>query len=362
MKVGIDCRFYSSKPTGIGRYIYDLCSNLLDYKDLELVLFINNDSPFLSEKKFDKCEKIIIKEKIFSILGLITLGKKIDDADIDLFHATSFMIPFIKEKKYLTTIYDLIHINTDEYGILYKIYYEIFVKRNLLKSDEIITISKNSKKDIENWIKRKDIHNIYLGVDKKFTQGVGISDFFYKNELDINNYILYVGNNRKTKNLRRLLEAYFFARLEVENIPPLVLTCESDTYIDAYIQDHGLSENIKFVGNISDNDLIFLYYYSTFFIFPSLYEGFGLPVLEAMSCGSPVATSMVSSIPEIGGTSVMYFDPYNIKSIKDVIVEMVLSSELREKFSLKGLEQAKKFNLSEMANQTYKVYEKVFNK
>ncbi|MEK7432820.1 MAG: glycosyltransferase family 1 protein [Cyanobacteriota bacterium] len=360
MKVGIDCRFYENKHTGISRYIYDLCYNLLKYDDLNLVLFVNANSPFLEDKNFEKCEKFIVKEKVFSILGLFTFGKIIDGYDIDLFHSTSFMIPFIKEKKYISTIYDLIHIKSDEYNFMYRIYYELFVKRALLNAEEIITISNHSKKDLDKWLKYKKVNRIYLGVEKKFTQGVGLSDSFYINNVEMNNYILYVGNNRKTKNIRRLIEAYYFSLVEYENLPQLILTCNSDTYLDAYIQDHGLTEKVRFIPDLEDNEIIMLYYYATFFIFPSLYEGFGLPVLEAMSCGCPVATSLVTSLPEICGNAVMYFDPYDINSIKSVILEMSTSYQLRKKFAEKGLEQAKKFSLEDMAFETYEIYKKVF--
>lgn len=357
-KIGLDGRFYTHNYTGIGRYIYDLCNNLRNY-DIELVLFINNDSPFLLDKNFEKYEKIIVKEKLFNPLGLFTLGKKIDDSDIDLFHATSFIIPFIKEKKYIVTIHDLIHLKTDDFSILHKLYYELLVKRALLNAEKIITISDNSKKDLEKWLKTRTVERIYLGVDEKFKLGIGLSDFFFKNQIEINNYILYVGNNRPNKNLRRLLEGYFLATLEHDYIPDLVLTCNPDEYLQAYINDHGLSGQVKFIPNVEDHDVILLYYYALFFIFPSVYEGFGLPVLEAMSCGCPVATSKISSLPEVGGDAVFYFDPFDIVSIKKAFIEMTENKNLRTNLINKGFEQVKKFDLNKTAKETYEIYKTI---
>lgn len=356
LKVGIDARFYTHNYTGIGRYIYDLCDNLRAY-EIELVLFVNPDSPFITDEKFTKYEKIIVKEKLFNPIGLFTLGKKIDDSDIDLFHATSFIIPFIKEKRYVVTIHDLTHLKIEEANILHKIYYEILVKRALLNAEKIITISNNSKKDLEKWLKSKTVEKIYLGVAEKFSLGIGISDFFFRNQLEINNYILYVGNNRPNKNLRRLLEGYFLATLDYESLPDLVLTCSPDEYMQAYINDHGLVDRVKFIPNVSDNDVILLYYYALFFIFPSVYEGFGLPVLEAMACGCPVASSKASSLAEVGGDAVFYFDPYDISDIKESIIEMSVNKNLRARLIDKGVEQLKKFDLKKTAQETYKIYQ-----
>src|SRR5437868_5095262 len=110
MRIGIDTRFYSASPTGIGRYTYELCLGLLKYDSVKLVIFDNHNSPLLNDILFQDVEKIIVREKLFSITEIFTLAKSITKASLDLYHSPSFIMPFLKNIKTVITIHDLIHL------------------------------------------------------------------------------------------------------------------------------------------------------------------------------------------------------------------------------------------------------------
>jgi glycosyltransferase involved in cell wall biosynthesis len=357
MRVGIDTRFYSLEPTGIGRYTYELCLRLKNYSKLELVLFLNKNSPMLNDINFEHCEKVIIKEKKLSFIELFSLDRHIDEANLDIFHTPSFIIPFFKTVKTVVTIHDLIHIKCkDDFGLLHSLYYNFFVKRGCLSADHIITVSENSKKDLVNWLKKDNISVIYNAVSDIFKPKVGITELFHQFEIDHRKFILYTGNNRPNKNLYRLLQAYQLAKDEDENFPDLVLTCKPDNQMKTFIEDHILTDSVKFIGNVSDDELLMLYSYCLFFVFPSYYEGFGIPVLEAMSCGCSVAVADSSSIPEVSGEAGLYFDPFDINDIKKALQMLCYNLDLRKELRERSLSRSKRFSWDKATEETYKIY------
>lgn len=358
MRIGIDTASYSDKPTGIGRYAYELCYHLNNYKDIEVVLFVNQDSPLLTDKHFKDNEKVIVKYPKLDLRRLYSLGKQIDQSNLDLFHVTAYNIPFIKKTPYVVTIHDLIHLKFPEiYGIVYKTYYQTIVKSGLLKAKRVITISENSKNDIKEWLNKDNISITPLAANKDFVPHLGISDLFYKYNIDKNNFILYVGNNRPNKNLKRLLMAYAKVTEEYEDFPSLILSCNADNELSELCENLFISEKVVFADNINEEELVILYSYAMYLVFPSLYEGFGLPLVEAMSTGCPVTCSNLSSIPEVIENNCLYFDPYNIKEISQALEQMYLDEGLRNKLSQQGLIRAKDFSWEKTAYQTYQIYQ-----
>jgi glycosyltransferase involved in cell wall biosynthesis len=362
MRIGIDTRFYSNSPTGIGIYSYELCLHLLQYKDLELVLFLNPGSPILIDKAFQAVEKVIIKEKLFSITELFTLPAQIRKKNLDIYHSPSIIMPFLKKIKYIMTIHDLIHLKfPEDYGVFHRLYYKFFVKRAALQAEKIITDSLSSKKDIEIWLKAGNISLIYLAASEKFSPHLGITDIFSRFSISRSKFILYVGNNRPNKNLKKLIRAYAIVKNKIPGFSDLVLTCDKNKELEEIIRENFLTDDIRFTGPVSEDELILLYSFSQFLVLPSLYEGFGLPVLEAMSCGCPVTCSDRSSLPEIAGDSVLYFNPGKIEDIAEAMGKMFLDTGYREFLSEKGKQQAKKFSWKKTAEQTYELYKEIIN-
>lgn len=362
MRIGIDTAFYSDQPTGIGRYIYELCYHLKQYKDIELVLFLSKNSPLLKDKYFADNEKVIVNYSKLDLRRLYVLGKKVDNANLDLFHSTAYNIPFIKKTKYIVSLYDLIHLKfTKEYGLSHKLYYQMIVKNACHKSEKIITISESSKKDLIQWLNcdPQKIEITPLSANKNFVPHIGISDLFYSLDIDQNNFILYVGNNRPNKNLERLLTAYTKIIEKFDNFPKLILTCKSNKDLNDLIANFFIKDKIFFLENVSEDDLILLYSYAMFFIFPSYYEGFGLPLVEAMSTGCPITCSDISSIPEVTADAALYFDPYDINDMSLALEKMYTDYGLRNYLSEKGLARSKEFSWEKTAYQTYLLYKEI---
>ncbi|MBC7473564.1 MAG: glycosyltransferase family 4 protein [Candidatus Sericytochromatia bacterium] len=361
MRVGIDTRFYSNSPTGIGTYTYELIYNLKKYCNVELVLFLNPDSPLLIDPYFDNIEKIIIKAKKFNLVSLFTLKKVIDNSSLDIFHSLSFVIPFIKTKS-IVTIHDLIHLNFKEgSGLKYKLYYNIFVKSRLLNAKRIITISESSKKEINEWLQTDKTDVIYLAANHGFTPHIGISDLFYQLNIDPNNFILYVGNNRPNKNLKRLIIAYAKIKNERPEFADLVLSCPPDNDLNNLIKDNFIIDHVKFLNNVSNDELVIFYSYAIFFVFPSLYEGFGLPVLEAMQSLCPVICSNIDSLKEIFADAAVLFDPKSIIDIKLALQTIYDDNNLRQRLIYLGELKAKMFSWEQTAKKTFAVYAKACN-
>jgi len=355
MRIGIDTRFYNKAFNGIGRYTYELCSNLVKFKDLELVLFVNPSSPILYDDKFLNVEKIIIKEKLFSLTSLFTLAKKIDNAKLDIYHSPSFIMPFVKKTKTIMTIHDLIHLKfSEDYTFFHKLYYEKIVKKNALKASRIITDSEYSKKDIKEWLNTDNIKVTYMGISENFSPSLGFSDTL--TNLDGENFILCVANNKTHKNLKRLLYAYANIKNKYENFYKLLIISSKNSELENIVKENILENDITFINNIVENELILLYSHAMFFILPSLYEGFGLPILEAMACNCPVTCSNQTSIPEIAKDAVLYFNPYKVKNIEEALERMFFDKELTETLISKGKDQVKNFSWEKTVFETYNIY------
>lgn len=288
--------------------------------------------------------------------------------DVDIIHYPYFepffiTLPFFKKKKTVVTVHDLtpfVFPKDFPKGVKGKLKWEV-QKRLLKNSDAIITDSESSKKDIQKFtgIKSNKISVIYLAASEKFKK-------IQNPKLELNlpeKFVLYVGDVTWNKNLPRLVEAVKSIGLPLVMVGKALIT-ENFNKKNPWnkdlskVQDLTRNDNkIIKLGFVRDEDLIMLYNKATVFAMPSLYEGFGLPVLEAMSCGCPVITSRAGSIPEVGQNAVFYTDPYDTNDIADGIKKVFFDENLRKELSKKGLEQSKKFSWKKTAKQTVKVYE-----
>jgi glycosyltransferase involved in cell wall biosynthesis len=226
------------------------------------------------------------------------------------------------------------------------------------RADKIITVSEYSKKEIEKYYPnaKAKIEVIYLGFDKSFKR---LDNIKKKNQ------ILYVGSMNSRKNFVGVLKA--FELLNQKDYTLLLVGNFSANFaVDAktqkLIEQAQASVNIEFRSGVSDEELVKMYNESKLFVFASFYEGFGLPVLEAMACGTPVICSDTSSLPEVGGDAVVYCNPLNVEDIKEKI-EMVLADEvLQQKMITEGLERAQLFSWEKSAKEHLEVFQKVLKK
>lgn len=231
--------------------------------------------------------------------------------------------------------------------------------RGIKRADHIITVSQHTKHDLIEYldIPNSRISAIYNGIDH---------DVFKPCKIKVmdNPYILYVGSERPRKNLETLIEA--FATLEKE-FPELrlVKVGEPGRYREyrretiRKLDSLGITRSVQFVDQVSGSELAHYYSSAALLAYPSLYEGFGLPALEAMACGCPVVTSNISSLPEVVGDAGIMINPYDADNLAEMMRQVLIDNELRNNMIRKGLERSKKFSWEKTAEQTQEVYNKV---
>ncbi|CAM7930456.1 glycosyltransferase family 1 protein [Klebsiella michiganensis] len=253
-----------------------------------------------------------------------------------LYFSPGYNAPLLFLNRCIITIHDLNHIDTEHNtNILKKIYYEIVLKRACRRALKIFTVSEFSKNRICDWAK--------VDSSKIIVVGNGVSKEFSNNASRYSGkYFLVVGNRKKHKNEVIALEAFFHANLP-DDVNILFTGNESEDLVKA-VNRLGLTEKVKFLGKLDNNSLASLYKGAVALLFPSLYEGFGLPVIESMACGTPVITSNSTSLPEVSGDAALLVDPLDVNDISAAIKSIYYNIELRERLIQKGYKQVSNYS------------------
>ncbi len=260
-----------------------------------------------------------------------------------IFFTPGFNPVYQTKLPYVLTICDLIYLHTPGFkGFIKKIFFEFFVKPSVKKAAKIFTISEYSKQSILTWAK--------IPSDKIINISCGISEIFQPEGQKFNPgypYLLHVGNTKSHKNVERLMMA--FADANINSSIKLLFTGQLTAVIARIIQEKALINRVVFLNTLSENALAECYRGATALTFPSLYEGFGLPILEAMASGIPVLTSNATSCPEVAGDAAVLVNALDIASIKDGIEKIVNDRSLREDLIEKGLERVKFYSWDKTA-------------
>lgn len=367
MKIGIISERLNRPLTGVGTYTYNLIKEiskilpqdsfyLIDYTDQCIFYSINKINFGSFVKRFPK------KSYTWQLYTQLKLRK--NNLDLDIIHSPENASLFVKlqNQKKVVTVHDIIAYIYAEFGFT-SFRYKLTLKRTLRTADKIITDSYNTKKDLINYfdIPEQKINVIYLAADEKFKplDSQKVSPILKKYGIFFP-YILYVGGFMKHKNVPILLKA--FCKLKKEGINhKLVFTGNSNKVINNIIQKLGLQKYVMFIGYVEGEDLPALYNGADLFVYPSLYEGFGLPPLEAMACGCPVITSNTSSLPEVVGDAGIMFDPYDVDELSNVMLKVLSDNILRKDLIIKGLNRSKMFSWEKCAKDTVNVYYEVCN-
>jgi len=369
MKIGIDCRELRIYITGIGRILIEFLKETRRHgKDFDFILFGNQYTDFLSfQDVYKDHKKIIINEKLSLWWDQIQLKRAIKKNNIDVFFSPYYKIPLLTKTKTILSIFDVIYLLVEPYKNYFRnrLYIRNFIKVASKKAKKILTSSNYTKNDLLKVLNlpKEKIEVIYLGVSPKFKiiyERDKIESVKKKYRID-KSYILYVGNFRPHKNVKRLVSAYNLLSEETKREYSLVLGGEESR---KFIIDNNLSKSsslqyIIFPGRISDEDLPLLYSGADLFVFPSLYEGFGLPPLEAMACGCPVVSSNTSSLPEVLGDSAGFFNPHDEEEMSLVIRQVLEDDNLRNIFRQKGLTRVKLFTPKKMTKEILNVLERI---
>lgn len=362
MRIGIDCRTITKEKTGIGYYTYYLVKGLIEiYPNDKFVLFFADSA---MAQKF-KSENVEIKYFIFSkyekflpffyshILTAIIIGL----AKIEIFHGPANVLPLFYIGKSVLTIHDLaIYRHPRWFPGGQGFATDIVVPQSIRKAQKIIAVSRATKKDLVELFKvpENKIEVIYEGVDLEKFKPRENNEIIHVFGVD-KPYLLFLGTLEPRKNLVRLIQA-FSNSLELANSYQLVIAGRKGWYYDQIFEEvkkRSLQNQVLFTGYISEDEKIKIMQGASAFIFPSLYEGFGLPVLEAMACGTPVACSSNFSLPEVGGQAAVYFDAEDTASIAKALENIFNDPGC---FRDKGLERAKNFSWSKAVEETYKNY------
>ncbi len=280
----------------------------------------------------------------------------------DLIHATTHYGTFVpcryKNVITVTDVSPLLHPET--HGRLQGMYHRHIFPQVLKRADAVVTISASSKKDIVSCcgIGEDKVHVIHLGVEARFVPGVGGDSEVARRLPD--RYILNIGTLEARKNLPRLLEAFAVARKKGLDRKLLIGGAAGWrlSNLAAVVEKHRLEEDVVFLGYVKDEELPILYGRAEFFVYPSLYEGFGLPILEAMACGTPVITSDCSSMPEVAGEAAMLVDPYDVTALAEKMLALASDKELVLSLRSRGIERARLFSWEKTAEETIALYER----
>ncbi|WP_053240438.1 glycosyltransferase family 4 protein [Pyrobaculum islandicum] len=307
-------------------------------------------------------------------LSLLFMPRMLMKTKLDVIHFTEFLPSltpsfYISSVRKILTIYDLIpslfrYLPTD-----YILKWRLLLKRVVKKVDMIITVSKNTLNDCVKYLQcpSEKIRVIYPGVDnifKPLTRKEKAKEVI-KTKYGVEPpFILYVGTLEPRKNVERLIASYYILKKKMGIKHRLILVGKKVWMYNTIfnlISKLGLSNQVVYIGYVDREDLPLFYNLADVFVYPSLYEGFGIPPLEAMACGTPVVTSNTSSLPEVVGNAALTVDPYNIDQLVQAIHLIISDEGVRKELSKRGIEQAQKFSWEKAAQETLKVYTEVSN-
>jgi glycosyltransferase involved in cell wall biosynthesis len=373
MKIGIDARMFSSEFTGIGRYVHELIENLVKLdKKHEYVVFMNQKGYESYTPSSKRITKVIANAKHYSVAEQISYFFLLRKHKLDLMHFTHFNAPVLYRKPSVVTIHDLtlsFFPGKKMNSWFYRRAYNIVLGAAVKHASKVIAVSKHTKRDL--------VELTHTSPSKIEVIYEGVSDNFGPREdkdltLDISRkynitkeFMLYTGVWRSHKNLVNLIKG--FAQLQEDEgfESQLVITGQEDPYypeVKRTVQELGLEHDVIFTGMVPEEELVGLYQAAKLYVFPSLYEGFGLPPLEAMRCGTAVVASKSSCIPEIcGEDNALYFDPYDSADIATTIRRVWIDDELRAGLRSRGLKHSRKFLWEKMAEETLAVYKDVLS-
>jgi glycosyltransferase involved in cell wall biosynthesis len=364
MRIAIDAR--KLHDFGIGTYIRNVLLGLarLD-QETEYIILCHPRDAELANDLGANFRAVPETARPYSIAEQIAIPVSLVRERAHLLHEPHYVLPPATRCRSVVTIHDCIHLMFPQYlpGTLAHLYARMSMWSAVRKSDQILTVSNASKRDILRFfdIAPEKVDVIYNAIDERFLappDAERMDLIRQRYQLD-HPFLLYVGNIKPHKNLERLIDA--FGRVRAQGLDDLRLVIIGDE-ISKYpplrqaVHRHRLDKYVRFLGFQPYDTLAAFYRLARAFVFPSLYEGFGLPPLEAMACGTPVVTSNVSSLPEIAGGAAILVDPYDTASIAEGITRAVSDEALRAELTARGLARARDFSWTQSVAAIHRIY------
>ena len=368
--IGIDANEANvTRRVGISEYAYQIVTKLYEFRkkgyiENDFIIYLKSKPLNILPEEQDWWQyKVVRPSKFWTQIGLpfhlMTTSTK-----PAVFLTLTHYAPRVSPVPTIVSVMDLSFLHypeTFKKNDLYQL--TRWTKYSVKNAKKVITISQSSKDDIIKFYK--------VAPEKVKVVHLGLKDLSMENspkdlkDFGVNGkFVLFVGTLQPRKNISRLIEAFSELPSEIKEEYQLVIIGKKGWLYEEILnspEKFGISDRVIFLDYVSDEDLPSFYKKADLFVLPSLYEGFGLPVLEAMRYGCPVATSQVSSLPEAGGDAAVYFDPESIEDIKKTIEKVLSDAALREKMKEKGKEHYKKFTWEKAAKEVFETINEVLN-
>ena len=367
MRIGINGRFLVAKQTGVQRAAYNLVTSLVKIdRDNEYFLFTGHDETERPEWNLpnvhviadDLREGHTLRNLIWEQVKLPRLARRYG---IDILHSPANMAPLFYAGRSVIHIHDLCFVvNPEWYSFSFRTWYNFVIPRLARRATKVITNSNNSCNDLLQFcnLPAEKVSLVHWAVDQAFLSTKPMQPIDMPDP-----YILYVGSLEPRKNIKSLVRAFEKLRFDHPDLQVklILIGGESPLFADIGLTIKDFKEDIILKGFVDDEVLRSYYRQASLVAYPSLYEGFGLPPLEAMASGVPVVTSNTSSLPEVVGDAALMVDPMDVENLSRAMAEVLLNETLRQSMVDKGLRQVQKFSWQRVARNVMATYYEVFH-
>ncbi len=366
----LDARTAADHFPGIGRYVSQLARHLVpQLADDEALLLLHNpqaQSRWFLPAPQANVQWVATTVSPFSLAQQWQIPRLLRQVNATVYHSAYTLMPYRPGVPTLVTLYDLI---PEQFPQLVspqaRLLARLATRLALRAGRHFLAISEATRQDFLRCypVKPGQITAVPLAADEQFKPQPKTVVTALRHKLNLpERYVLYLGINKPHKNLVRLVEAWATVVNDLPTAPPLLIAGRWDARYEAVktaVAHHHLHEHVRFLGSVDDADLPALYSGARLFIFPSLAEGFGLPVLEAMACGTAVACAQTSSLPEVGGDAVAYFDPSDSQAMAQTLLALLPDTAKLDELAQRGLVQAGRFSWEETAASTLSYYRRL---
>jgi glycosyltransferase involved in cell wall biosynthesis len=367
VRIGIDAR--KLHDFGIGTYIRNLLRQLarLDC-ETEYVLFCRPDDRAVLSALGPNFRAVVESSGNYSVAEQLRIPLALKRERVTLFHAPHYVLPPLVACRSVVTIHDCIHLMFPQYlpNRLAFRYARASIVMAARRATRVLTVSESSKRDILRFVdidpgKIDVIYNAYderFAVEPREEDVVRVRERYQLHD----EFVLYAGNVKPHKNLERLIQAFDLVRSRgLDRLKLVLIGDEISKYaaLRRAVHQHQLHKYVRFLGYLPEETLAVMYRLASVFVFPSLYEGFGLPPLEAMASGTPVVTSNVSSLPEVAGDAALLVDPYDPAAIAEAIYQVLNDERLRQNLRTSGLARARQFSWEQSVRRVREIYGEV---
>ncbi len=377
MRIGFDVRPFLKEETGVGTYFKNILFSLAKIdKANEYYLFSSSLKDRFSPTKIPPLTKMHFREFPYPVKAVNFVWYQLGWPPLDFFFKNKLdlthsptPLPLPTKGKKIVTVYDIFFLDFPEMADREaRRNFARRIERTLQKAQGIVTISRFTEQQLTQRfdVDRDKIKIVYPGVDRTYWESVEHESLGQtKAAYDLpSEFLLFVGASEPRKNLLNLIEALKLIHGRHKKITLVLVGREGQDFknVNSRIRELNLDPWVKIVGYLDENDLKNFYWLASVFVYPSLWEGFGIPLLEAMACGVPVVTSQTSALPETAGEAAVYFDPKSPEDMAEKIIQVLEDENLRQRLISEGKERIRAFGWEKAASDVLSFYEFVIER